>query len=431
MQSSESFRPVNTPPAAGPRQTDWLSIGQLTLGGLGLGLSLLSAALLGIFGLSMVFGETGLNVEATTILGMSWVSLFVAALTIPSIIFSLRRLLSRPVEVQAGSEVQTAGEARSSKNLRKATLVLLLWPLLVLVGMQVSEQTSLSWLVLPPLQLLIIALPTWWLVEALRYKLPVTSRRRDWGLVNFSVFITTPALMLVEIIVFALLLVVFVLWISSQPDLIAEIERIAGQIMLGPADPQAILDIVAPYLANPWVILGTLGMAAILVPLIEELIKPLGVLLLAGRNPTPAEGFIAGALSGATFGLVESLLYMTNPAGDGWAVLAVGRTGTLLLHTATTALVGWAMAEAFRGRGFMRFLGAYLLAVALHGLWNGLAVLAGFGAIIETAPDSLVFLESLTRISPFLIVFLGVILFGVLLWGNRRLRQQAAATTGS
>jgi RsiW-degrading membrane proteinase PrsW (M82 family) len=285
--------------------------------------------------------------------------------------------------------------------------------------------------VLPPLQLMIIAIPTWWLIEVIRYKLPAVSRQREWGLVNFSIFVTTPVLMLVEIVAFLILLAIFALWVTSQPALMAELERAMGQILIAPSDPQALLDIFAPYLSNPWVIAATIGAAALLVPMIEELLKPLGVLLLAGRNPTQADGFVAGALCGAAFGLVESLLYLTNPAGDGWAELAVGRTGTVLLHTATTALVGWALARAWRGRGGLRLLGAYLLAVALHGLWNGLAVLTGFGAILQDSPERSPFLSSLAFASPIGIVLLGVTLFGVLLWGNRRLRQQAALATAA
>jgi hypothetical protein len=408
--------PPSTPMTAAPRQTDWISIVQLSLSGLSLLLSLLAAGLFGVLGLAMVFGETGQTQEATAVLGIAWVCLFFGALTLPSIAFSLRRLLrgdsAAPLQAWKG-------------GLRTATLALILWPLLILLGMVISQETSLGWLVLPPIQLLIIAIPTWWLVEVARRGLPSSNQQRDWGFVNISVFVTTPALMLVEILAIGILLVLFALWVSSQPALIAEIQRIAEQMISAPADPEAILDIFAPYLSNPWVILTVLGLAAGLVPFIEELIKPLAVWLLVGRNPSPAEGFAAGALCGATFGLVESLLYMTNPTGDGWAALAAGRTGTVLLHTATTALVGWGMATAWSSRRYARMLGTYLLAVLLHGLWNGLAILAGFGTALEDAPERLPVLNSLATAAPVAIAVLGLALFGVLLLVNSRLRQQA------
>lgn len=403
-----------------PKKTDWMSIGQLAFSGASLALSLLAAGLFGVFGLALVFGETGQAQEATAMLGIAWVLLFLAVLTVPSIVLSLRKLLP-------GDRAAASHEPQRTRrsNLRTASLALILWPLLVLVGTGIDQQTELAWLLLPPLQLLIIAIPTWWLVELLRRGLPETNPQREWGIVNFSVFITTPALMLVEILAFGVLLAFFALWLSTRPDITAELERLMEQILrTGPA-PEAVLEILLPYLSNPWVILGTLGLAAGLVPLIEELIKPLAVWLLMGRSPSTAEGFVAGALCGAAFGLVESLLYLTNPTGDGWAGLAAGRTGTVLLHTATTALVGWSMAAAWKDRRYTRMLGVYLLAALLHGLWNGLAVLTGFGGVLQTASARMPVLEGLAATAPFGIVLLGLGLFGVLLWGNRRLRQHA------
>lgn len=406
-------------PGLSGRPTDWTSIAQAALGVMGLMLSLLAAALFGGLGLTLVFGETGMPQEASAIIGIAWVCLFLAALTIPSIILSLRRLLR-------GEEPNPRPAEKDS--LRAASLALILWQLLLLIGSGISQNATLAWLALPPLQLLIIAIPTWWLVAFIRRGLPANRRQRTWGLINFSVFVTTPVLMMIEILAVVMLLVLFGLWVASRPDIAAEIQRLFEQILAGPTDPEAIFEAVLPFLSNPWVIFGTLGMAAVLVPLIEELVKPLAVWLLVGRSPSPTDGFVAGALCGATFGLVESLLYLTNPTGDSWLVLAVGRTGTVLLHTATTALVGWGMASAWSGgrRRYLRLLGTYLLAVLLHGLWNALAILTGFGAVLRGASGTSPLLNFLAAASPVGTVLLAAGLFGVLLWGNQRLRARSA-----
>jgi biotin transporter BioY len=129
-------------------------------------------------------------------------------------------------------------------------------------------------------------------------------------------------------------------------------------------------------------------------------------------------------LCGAAFALIESLFYLSNPAGDGWAVLAGARAGTILLHITSTALVGWAMAAAWRDGNYWRLGLFYLLAVALHGLWNGMAVLSGLAAVLENPPANLRFLQLLARGAPDGIVLLGLLLFAILWGSNRYLHQR-------
>ncbi len=64
----------------------------------------------------------------------------------------------------------------------------------------------------------------------------------------------------------------------------------------------------------------------------------------------------------------------------------VARAASSLMHVAASALVGWGIASArLEGRPW-RFAAAYLLAVALHGAWNGSVALAAFGALRSTLP---------------------------------------------
>ncbi|MCK7530785.1 MAG: PrsW family glutamic-type intramembrane protease [Marinilabiliales bacterium] len=80
---------------------------------------------------------------------------------------------------------------------------------------------------------------------------------------------------------------------------------------------------------------------SVLIPLMEELIKPLAVWLLAGRLDSAAQGFAFGALGGAGFGLIETL----NVSGQitEWGLLLFTRIGTGLLHIATSAIMGAAI----------------------------------------------------------------------------------------
>jgi len=53
-------------------------------------------------------------------------------------------------------------------------------------------------------------------------------------------------------------------------------------------DQQLILNLLAPYISNPVTIAAGIGYFAVIVPLIEELLKPLAVLFFAKKIESPA-----------------------------------------------------------------------------------------------------------------------------------------------
>jgi hypothetical protein len=120
--------------------------------------------------------------------------------------------------------------------------------------------------------------------------------------------------------------------------------------------------------------------------MIEEMFKPIGVWLFAGKLKTPVQGFALGVLSGAAYALVESMT-AGSQAGEGWAVVVAARTGTSVIHIATTGLVGWGIASAWLERKYLRLLGLYALAISLHGLWNASSIMIGLHAIADFAGD--------------------------------------------
>ena len=121
----------------------------------------------------------------------------------------------------------------------------------------------------------------------------------------------------------------------------------------GVPDTQSIINHLLPLVLNPVVIFLGFATISVLVPIIEESFKPLGVWFLSGQKITPAQGFGFGVLSGAAFGLFENL-GNTSGAGTGWALLTTSRISTLLLHSFTAGLVGWALASAWTQRRFLR-----------------------------------------------------------------------------
>jgi hypothetical protein len=389
---------------------DYTTIAQVAVSGLGLALSLLAAFGAALFGVIGLTDNSGVA-SVFSLFSTAWIGLLVSALAAPSLVYSIQRLGAR------------APKLPDVRSFRLANILILIWPLILLLGNILSGQPRVSWLLLPPLQLLAIGIPVLWLVEIARRRLPWSSRQRGWGLVNFSIFITTPTLMFVEILALGVIFVLFAVWVNTQPELVRLLNRLVQRLVNAPSNPEAILEIVRPYLQNPLLIFGILAVVAGLVPLIEELFKPLAVWALAGRRLTPAEGFVAGVLCGAAFGLVESLFYLSNPLPGGWAGLAIGRTGTALLHITTSALIGWALANAWKNGAYLRLGLAYLLAVFLHGLWNALSIMSGLAGTLNNPPAALQPLTSLARVAPVGVAVLALLLF-VVLWGSNSYLQR-------
>jgi RsiW-degrading membrane proteinase PrsW (M82 family) len=185
-----------------------------------------------------------------------------------------------------------------------------------------------------------------------------------------------------------------------------------------------LIEMMAPYLFRPGVISIVLLFFSLLVPLIEELVKPLGVWLFANKISSPAQGFALGALGGASFALIETL--GVSPQTDEWSILLLTRLGTDILHVTTAALMGAGIVYAIRGQRYPRLLGTYFLCVFLHGLWNGLAMLFSFSTLAEQFQKQNP-LSGLTAPVGIAIAIYAAILLIVLVTSNRRMRDSQPA----
>ncbi|MCQ3939370.1 MAG: hypothetical protein DPW18_20345, partial [Chloroflexi bacterium] len=211
-----------------------------------------------------------------------------------------------------------------------------------LIGGMVSlaELEWLSWVFLPLLTLLVVVPPIWLYFGAGSNGLETGARWRFFAIFGLGMT-AAPFIMILLEIVFLLfgVFAVSVYLAVTDPLLFAELTDLAG-IITEVTDPEAILQLAAPYIANPVILIAGFGYLAILVPLIEEFFKPLAVWLFAKQIDSPAQGFVLGMASGAAFGLLESL----NASADGstgWAVVVAARAGTSLLHIVTSGLAGW------------------------------------------------------------------------------------------
>jgi len=393
------------------------SLLQVLMSALGLASCAVGAGAMLVAGLMLTnSGQFALREQSVTFMALAWTLAFLAVVALPSLIYASRRIAGRP----ALPPTRPAG-------LRSASLALLLWPPALAVGRVLADQTGPLRFLLPPLQIVAVVLPLWWLVALAAQKLPTLSPQRIWGALNFSLFFSTPLVILAEIFLFLAVLVAVVVVISGQPAMQRQFEELSQRILNSASNPQALLRIYQPFLAQPWFIFSVLVGISGLVPLVEELLKPLAVWALAGRGLTPAAGFVIGALAGAGFALLETLFSLASPAGSSWLELAIGRAGTGLLHVGTAALMGRALAEAWRTSHYLRAGLTYFAVAAIHGLWNAFSVLSGYTDLLAGKTGLLNLLYRLGTVAPYMLALIAIGMFLAILSTNLRLRASSTA----
>lgn len=335
-----------------------------------------------------------------------------ALLLAPSAIYALRRILGKSVEAAP----------RLSAFLRPTLLIFWL-PVIILLGQWVANRESIAWLFLPTLHILAIGLPVLWLISLAVRRLPLGSQQRRWGVFGSGLVLGPAIILFLETLALVAFGVAGYLFLINQPELIDQLSQLVESYQFGMASENELLQAVLPWLTRPGVILAVIGFASLLVPLIEEALKPIGVWLLAGFKLSPAAGFAAGALSGAGFALFESLALTAS--GTDWAASVLVRIGTAVIHIANTSLMGWALTLAWRQRRYLNLLLTYLAVVAIHGLWNALAIFnlidQVFRQLGEPNPSQLISWAG--QAAPYLLVGIGLGLLALLLWMNARLAR--------
>lgn len=284
-----------------------------------------------------------------------------------------------------------------------------------------SEIPWLGWLVMPTATILVIIPPIWLIFGYGSRELEAGPRWRVFAVFGFGMTIGPVIMVILEMIsLFGIIIAGIALLAILEPATLQDVMRLAD-IVQTETNEAVLLNLFAPYISNPLVIATGIGYIAIIVPLIEELLKPLAVWLFAAKIESPTQGFVMGLLSGASFAIVESL----NASADAtisWPIIVSVRAGTSILHMTASGLVGWGIVSAFKEKRYGRFFAAYLSAVLIHGIWNASAAGVGISSIGESIGKP----EWLLNFVPALIsglLVLGVGMLAVLLASNRKLRN--------
>ncbi|HWG91679.1 MAG TPA: PrsW family glutamic-type intramembrane protease [Candidatus Thermoplasmatota archaeon] len=148
-------------------------------------------------------------------------------------------------------------------------------------------------------------------------------------------------------------------------------------------------------------------LAVVVAPLAEEPAKAVWLLTFRGELQEPEDGLVYGAAIGLGFGATENVLYALVTLLFGGVELAVAtvvfRTlGTVLLHGAATALVGYGATRSLRWGAHVHLPGlvpALGVAVLLHGAFNVLASVDDFAVnLAGVLAAALLFLAVAARV---------------------------------
>jgi hypothetical protein len=389
----------------------WPSVWQLGISLLGvLGLWTLAAAI-GVMVISTAAGSPGSGGmgDALPILLLAAGAASGGFLLLPSAGYAYLRLVNKPSPVNF--------------RLRRPGSVILLVPLLVGLGYLVAQSPILVWIALPPIHILTIGISIFWLTYLGTRGISLGSQQRVWGIFGVGMVAGPLLSLLVEFIVLLGVGILGIGILARDPIVAQELTQFAENFLADPNQPpDALIEFLEPYLLQPVPIYIGLSVAAVLVPLIEEFFKPVGVWLLLGRKPTPAQGFAAGILSGAGFALFENFSLAAS-SGEEWSLIVLTRVGTSVIHIVVTGLTGWALTSAWLEGRYFRLGLTYLVSVSIHALWNGLVI---FTLIPELLPDGAAYPEVLKNIgtaSPIGFTILLVGAFGLLLGCNAALRR--------
>jgi len=383
------------------------SLLQLVLSALAALILLGVSVLIAVMGVVQYFNQGSASLDLTQSFMIAASLAFAGVLVLPSAYYAWKHLSS------PGSEPTIRLEPRGF-GLILTLLVLVVVLGALWLGNWVSQNDQLAWFLLPFLNIIVNGLPTLWLVyigiRGLNPGLP----RHQWGVFASGLVLSPALILMLELLALVGFGMMAFLWTMLDPGGTNQLQSLIFRLQSSAPSPDAILHILLPFLLQPGILFVAFAFISVIVPIIEESLKPIGVWFLASQNLNPAQGFALGVLCGAGFGLFENL-GNTSAGGEAWALLVTTRISTLLLHCLTTGLVGWALASAWSQKRYLRLGITYAFTIVLHGLWNGMAVLSAIssleGQVYNEIPANLQQIGSLATIGVIALATFNLVLY--------------------
>ena len=352
-------------PIPEPRSFDWLSAGQFALS-LFSALILLGGYLVGsVVQAAGSWIGTGTELISQDIPSRNFLAGlgFAGLLMVPSLVHSGRRLFTRKEPHQI-----------SWKNLAWVTAVL---PVPFIIGYLIQIGPVWTHRFLPLIHILANGVGILWVIYLVRGKLPKDSAQRVWGSFISGISMVPPVAVVIELVLLGMVGIVWLLIMQNSPEYANDLQIISQLSEVSPGNLEIPMDWAEDFLTRPAVITTILVYIAVLVPLVEELLKPMVLWFVLHLKLHPREGFLIGATAGAGYAMFENLTI--GASLNDWVFITISRLGTAAVHVLATGLVGWGLVSAATEKKYLRMIGAYLVAVSLHAVWNGLNIITALG----------------------------------------------------
>ncbi len=351
-----------------PKKLHLASVFQLLFSLLAIGILSLFSGILFISGWLALLGQNASLLEVGASFMSAFALLFTAALLMPSAFTAIRRLFNPMIETKWLSKLR--------KFVGNRTILLLI--IFSLAGAFVSQFEILALFALPPIHAFVSSLIVLMLLIWATRNISMGSPQRYWGVLAVSIIFGPLIALILEIFAGAVILGLALFYLFTQEQYIGLLDSLS-RIDLSGVGQDLLLQQFSALSSDPVIIFFLLMFISVAVPLIEELIKPIGLYFSINKKWSPASGFALGALSGAGFALFENLALSVGP--ENWSAVMGARIGTTAMHILTSGLIGRALVIARNERKYWKLFGTYLLAVFLHGSWNGLAIFLSLSAL--------------------------------------------------
>ena len=280
--------------------------------------------------------------------------------------------------VSALTTRQAYYEKRPIQFLRKPAnwlnWIVILLPIMIVAAYFVFKTLSPPEFIIPLITIGILAVAMLWILKLGIKDQWGNNMKRDTGLFTFSMSFGTlyiGVLQLVLVLIFGFI----ALAVLSQG---VDFQSVFNNLSQNAGSQDAINEFFNSRTETPAFAIGITVFGVLIAPLIEELFKTIGVWFLKGRQISNAQGWVAGLVSGAGFGLIEAFLFASQgvllETFDEWIVFTLGRIGGLLLHSFTGGIIGLALSKSWREKRPGHAIKAYLIALLVHGLWNFVAI---------------------------------------------------------
>lgn len=395
---------------------DWIDITQLVISILVffLGILWLCMVPLAAFGqIALEYGSTSSG-TAGTLVGFWLTALIMTLIALTSIVSTIQKITDH------------SGSRKSSRDGMVVASLVAFALVLGSAALASQAKTGAKTLLLAGLSVPGIVIPVYWLLRFGMRNQWGQNLKRDSGMLVFSVGVSTPLIILFELLAGVFILILFAVGLSNHPQIADLFRSLQNNPYLFQDDPARLLSEIRAFLSLPGVFGWLLLVIAGIMPLIEELFKTLGVWVLQLRSPNPDKSYLAGLLSGGGFALFEGLLSVSSAQTGSlefmdWVGLIVGRFGGSLLHILTGGLIGLAVGRAWQQRKLGLLLVAYCVSWMMHAMWNALALLGGITPLLHGSQ-----VQSVWPYIGMTLLFVGMLIFYIIL--TKRVHSSIAVT---